>query len=658
MGDTRGNVARSRNEAVGVFGHQRRLGLGGTDYVLALCALLFVLTLGTQATTQWLAHRLSYQPGLGRPWVEARVNAPPLYPTWRALSWQSRLRGTSAMERLAQQSEAFLRLSLLSAMMTGAMIIAARRKQARNRISEIHGSARWATKEDIDRANLFSRDGVVVGGWVEQRSDRLRYLRHNGPEHVLTFAPTGSGKGVGLVIPTLLSWAQSALVLDPKGENFALTSGYRASLGHRVYRLDFAADPSGTAAFNPLTAVRVGTTQGTADAQRLARMIVDPDGKQFEGPGKHWAETGSSLLTGAMLHVLYRERLRGRVATLTDVIDELTDRRRTHDDVLASWLEFPHDPNYLEGWNDGEPVHTHPVVAATAREQLNREPKERGAVLSSSVAPLTLFRDPLLAANTSRSDFAIEDLMDAEVPLAVYLVLRPSDIHRLRPIVRIFMDLALRRLVETMTFVAGQQLPSHRHRLLLMLDEFPVLGKLDVFSESLAYIRGWGIKAYLIAQDYEQLRAAYGDRETISSNCHLKLAYAPTKLETAKLLSALVGNTTVIKRTPGRSAPWSSQQRSTETDQELARPLLTPDECMQLPGARKQDERIVEAGTMLIFASGFPAIYGKQTLFFLDPVLRARSRFEASSTVAESSREGRERAPLSTAEGAVLEDES
>jgi type IV secretion system protein VirD4 len=243
------------------------------------------------------------------------------------------------------------------------------------------------------------------------------------------------------------------------------------------------------------------------------------------------------------------------------------------------------------------------------------------------------------AANTSRSDFAIEDLMDAEVPVAVYLVLRPSDIHRLRPIVRIFMDLTLRRLVETMTFAAGQQLPSHRHRLLLMLDEFPVLGRLDVFSESLAYIRGWGINAYLIAQDYEQLRAAYGDRETISSNCHLKLAYAPTKLETAKLLSAMVGNATVVKRSPGKATPWSQGQGAAASDQEMARPLLTPDECMQLPGARKRDERIVEAGRMLILASGFPAIYGRQTLFFLDPVLRARSRL-ASSTQPQASREG------------------
>jgi type IV secretion system protein VirD4 len=328
--------------------------------------------------------------------------------------------------------------------------------------------------------------------------------------------------------------------------------------------------------------------------------------------------------------VLYRERQQGRVAALSDVVAELTDRHRTHDEILRSWLKFSHDPGHIEGWEDGIPCATHPVVAATAREQLNREEKERGAVLSSAVAPLTLFRDPLLAANTSRSDFTISDLMDAATPVTVYLVLRPSDIHRLRPIVRIFMDLALRRLVETMSFVAGQQLPAHRHKLLLMLDEFPVLGKLDIFSESLAYIRGWGIKAYLIAQDYEQLRAVYSDRETISSNCHLKIAYAPTKVETARTLSAMIGNTTAVKRMPRRGMFGSSAPHAANSEQEVARPLLTPEECMQLPGARKKGDQIVDAGAMLVLAAGSPAIYGRQTLYFLDDVLVERARMDVA----------------------------
>lgn len=626
------SARRGQNEAFGEFGHHRVRASLTVDAMIAALVLLGSAGVGQQLITQWMAHRLQYQEALGDAWsVGEGTESTPLYAPWKGYLWTRRLVRTPHSAAFAKQCEAAHRLTFTGAVALAAFALSARRRRANNRIAEIHGSARWADKRDIESAGLRASSGVVVGGWVDRQANRLRYLRHDGPEHVLTFAPTGSGKGVGLVIPTLLSWPHSALVLDPKGENFALTSGYRRSLGQRVYKLDFAAEPSETAAFNALAMVRVGTSQATADAQRLARMIVDPDGKQFEGPGKHWAETGSSLLTGAILHVLYRERASGRVATMADVVTELTDRHRTHDEVLESWLKFAHDPTYLEAWYDDGPSATHPVVAATAREQMNREEKERGAVLSSAVAPLAIFRDALLAANTSRSDFSIEELMDGEQPATVYLVLRPADIHRLRPLVRIFLDLVLRRLVETMHFVAGEQVRAHRHRLLLMLDEFPVLGRLDVFSEALAYIRGWGIKAYLIAQDYEQLRAAYGERETISSNCHIKLAYAPTKLETAKLLSALVGTTTVIKRLPSRGGAGGVVQRTAESEQEVARPLLTPDECMQLPGAKKVEQRITEAGDMLIMVAGFPAVYGKQTLYFLDETLAARVRLGAST---------------------------
>jgi type IV secretion system protein VirD4 len=591
---------------------------------------LGLLALAHQLRTQWLAEALGQQAALGKPAFVAY--GIPVYGFWRSSAWVERLSQVPEAADIVRNATlwSFLSTALCTVLTVHLFVRGARAD--RNRADELHGSAHWARREDIERAGLFAIKGIVAGKWLEVRWffwTIARYLRHFGPEHVLAFAPTGTGKGVGLVLPTLLTWPESCVVLDPKGENYAKTSGWRQSIGQQIFKLDFSAHPSETAGFNPLSAVRLRTAHETADVQRIARLIVDPDGRQFEGSNKHWAETASSLLTGAILHVLYREGEEGRCATLADVVSELSDKHRSHAQVLLDWGNFAHDPTFLQGWqDDGVPTATHPVVAASAREQLNREEKERGAVLSSAITPLALFRDPVLAANTSRSDFSIEQLMDQERPVTLYFVLPSDDIQRLRPIVRIMFDVMLRRLMPPMSIVDGDLVTSHKHQLLLLLDEFPILGKLEVFSEALAYMRGWGIRAYLICQDYEQLRATYGDRETISSNCQLQLAYAPNKFETAKHLSQMAGTMTAVKRavSASQSIGRFASSRNSESEQEVSRPLVTPDECMRLPGPRKRGKEIVKPGDMLVFFAGSPPIYAQQPLYFRDPTLLARSR--------------------------------
>ena len=144
---------------------------------------------------------------------------------------------------------------------------------------ELHGSARWAEKRDVKASGLFHEKGVVVGGWPGMFGTQT--LRHDGPEHVLCFAPTRSGKGIGLVLPTLLSWQESVLVLDIKGENYALTAGYRASLGHKVIKFE-PTNMDGSHGYNPLAEIRIGTGHVVEDCQNIAMMIIDPDGKGFK----------------------------------------------------------------------------------------------------------------------------------------------------------------------------------------------------------------------------------------------------------------------------------------------------------------------------------------------------------------------------------------
>src|SRR5262249_12794078 len=147
-------------------------------------------------------------------------------------------------------------------------------KQLSANAEDLHGSARWASPVDIETTGLIDApQGVYVGGWHDRAAGRLHYLRHDGPEHVLAFAPTRSGKGVGLVIPTLLAWSESAVIYDIKGENWAKTAGFRAQCGHLCFKFSPVEQGNGSR-FNPLAEVRIGTPRDVSDAQNIAKIIV------------------------------------------------------------------------------------------------------------------------------------------------------------------------------------------------------------------------------------------------------------------------------------------------------------------------------------------------------------------------------------------------
>ena len=262
---------------------------------------------------------------------------------------------------------------------------------------------------------------------------------------------------------------------------------------------------------------------------------------------------------------------------------------------------------------------------------LDRPEEEAGSVLSSAKSYLSLYRDPIVASNISDSDFCIKDLMHHENPVSLYIVSHPNDKSRLRPIIRILINMIVRKLADEMAFKDGKPIAHYKHKLLLMLDEFPSLGKLEIFQESLAFIAGYGMKAYLICQDLNQLKSretGYGHDEAITSNCHIQTAFAPNRIETAEHLSKLTGQTTVIKEQITTSGRRSSMMHGhvTRTLQETQRALLTPDECMRLPGPTKDaDGKITKPGDMIIYVAGFPAIYGKQPLYFQDAIFAARA---------------------------------
>jgi len=202
------------------------------------------------------------------------------------------------------------------------------------------------------------------------------------------------------------------------------------------------------------------------------------------------------------------------------------------------------------------------------------------------------------------------------------------------PLIRIIISQTIRTLVEKMEFKDGRSVRHYKHRLLLMLDEFMSLGKVDILEEALHYMAGYGLKGYLIAQDIEQIRSrdrGYGNEETVSSGCHVKNAFAPNKPETAKYISEMCGDTTVVKEAITVSGKRTGiiLGNVSRTLQETKRPLLTADECRRLPGALKNEAgEIYEPGDMLISVAGFPVIYGKQILYFKDQTFIKRAKVE------------------------------
>jgi type IV secretion system protein VirD4 len=421
----------------------------------------------------------------------------------------------------------------------------------------------------------------------------------------------------------MLSWPASAVVTDLKGELWALTAGWRQKYANnKVLRFEPAAGNGGVR-WNPLDEIRLETEYEVGDVQNLAQLIVDPDGKGLES---HWAKTSFALLVGVILHALYVAKHNGGYATLPKIDEMLADPEKDISELWTEMTTFAHVNGAV-----------HPAVGSAARDMIDRPEEEAGSVLSTAKSYLSLYRDPVVARNVSRSDFRIKDLMHMDNPATLYIVTQPNDKARLRPLVRIMVNMVVRLLADKMDFENGRPVAHYKHRLLMMLDEFPSLGKLEILQESLAFVAGYGIKCYLICQDINQLKSretGYGPDETITSNCHVQNAYPPNRVETAEHLSRLTGQTTVVKEqitTSGKRTSAMMGQVS-RTIQEVQRPLLTPDECLRMPGPRKAASgEIEEAGDMVVYVAGYPAIYGKQPLYFKDPTFQKRAAIPAPS---------------------------
>ena len=384
-----------------------------------------------------------------------------------------------------------------------------------------HGSARWATAREVRQAGLYGKSGVVLGRHAG------RVLCDGSETHVLLVAPTRSGKGVGVIIPTLLSWPASAIVLDPKdGENYDVTGPWRAQhAGNQIAYFTPCRTPH--ACINVLDTIRLGEPTEVWDTDCVAQSLVAPHKMVREtGATLHFRDLAAMVLKASILHVKYTVRL----ASLARVWYFLAQQ---HDDLKGCLKTLQTTAHHAAG------VHQAIATLTTALRNITGD-RELSSVWTTAIRPLELYNDPLIARSTDSSTFALEDLQYGATPMTLYLVApSPRALTRLHPLYRVILDVAMARLME-------HKVRSWQHRLLLCTDELPAHGYIHAIDQGAADMAGYGMKGLFVVQDIEQLEEVYGEKNNLWGNTEIKLFHAPTNDQTARRIAdRLMGEGTV-----------------------------------------------------------------------------------------------------------------
>lgn len=626
--------------------------------------------------TQNIAKDCAYDPILGTGFTISDMK---IYAPWMFFVWKAKF--GFVIPIIINSAQKYLIIGSVIGFFLGAFVV----KNMQNLSS--YGTAKWASSKDIRKAGIGQPDGVTIGinpykfkSYTDENIFK-KLLHDNGPAHIGVFAPTRSGKGAAIIIPTCLEWKHSLVVLDLKGENFNFTASYRKkALKNKIIKFEPFCEDGTSAKWNPIAEIRMGTNKEISDVMSLAHMIADPTGKGGEKGDSHWIDTSTALIQTVILHLLYAHKRQDLpVPTLSDVSNFLSSKAMPFDDAIEQMKGYAHIStkdffennilekiygNYIlsdfEAFNknltdkgiivnsirlkeiklklreetleliekysskfrtireiqeyykdefkngnlnfeeEDSPFNvllTHPKVADGAAECQNRDAREQGSVTSSANAKFNLYRDPIIAKNTSCSEFVSTDVMNPDKPLTIYLVIPPNKVQDAIPLIRIFINYVLDRNMESMKFSESKK----KQRCLFLLDEFPQLGRIEKMETGMAIMAGYGLKVLLIAQDVNQVNKNYSKDNSIISNCHIRIFYTPNDTETAKNICDFLGKETIKVANESQAGSFKTNKSWNQAGREL----LTLSEITQLP---KDDE--------IILMAGLPPIKAKKAWYF------------------------------------------
>lgn len=442
----------------------------------------------------------------------------------------------------------------------------------------LHGVANFATDVEIAKAGLRETKGILLA------RHKGRFLYAGAEAHVLLRVPTGSGKGVGVVIPNLLNWVGSVVCLDIKRENFIKTAGFRKSAGQAVYLFD-PLDPDGaTAHYNPLAYIkRDAEIDVINELQKIGNMLfptpqngdpfwVDSARTGFIGVGAYIAATPALPFTlGQIYRDLTESNPQGRFPALIK-------EREAADDPLPSFC----------------------VTALT--DFCTGSDKTFDGVKKTITSRLGLWLNPRVDEATSSSDFDLRDLRNW--PMSIYLAVSPNNIDRVAPLY----NLVFQQLVDLNTDPdSGEFNPQTQKRVLVLLDEFARLGHAPVIVAAISYIRSFGLNLLIVVQTAAQVRRLYGDdgAEDIVTNSDVQIVYTPGTYRDAKEISEQLGTHGLAAKSKSRSAGWFGKSNNSISESEQARSLMLPQEVQTMP-----------LTDVLIFKRGTPPIKATKLLYY------------------------------------------
>lgn len=533
----------------------------------ALLILFIGFTLVCTVGTQYFAFKVHYKPIL-KPLFN-RVYFP-----YSIISWGFKYRDT-APTLVNMVASLMNTVAILYSFVIYLLILKLSQKK------NTHGSARFSTDKELKKANVLAphfpktselyQDGVILG-----RTSNLKTIIDANPTHILVIAPSRSGKGIGSILPTLVNWRGSVICFDIKGENFQHTSKFRQEkLKNKVLRLA-PCDPLGSSKYNPLNEIRIRTGAEIKDTEVISNILVS------DGAGEkkdHFQIAATTVFTTIILHLLYSKE----EASLADVYDFLTS---ADGDLVEKFtrllnIKYMSDKNIIKSIYKDSPYEdgVHPIIVQGANEILNKSDRERASVISTAINRLLLFKDPIVRNNTKESDFKLADILDYDEPVSLYFCAQNEDMDRLGVYIRVvltqFMNISMRK-------------ENHKHKCLMLLDEFPLYGKLDTIQDALGVIASYGIKIMLIAQNKEQIEQKYGKVNTIKQGCASTMFYAPnsTDYETQKLISDILGNKTITYKTSSNKKFGGVFEGNVNVNTK-ARKLLEPDEVLSTLGNDK-----------------------------------------------------------------------
>lgn len=594
--------------------------------------------------TQTFAKYTGYAKGLGKPLMV--VKEIPIYPPHKYLEW-GKYKDNAPQAYQKANGNFFMGL-VIGMFLVGAI------NYKKQKVTT-HGSAEWASKNDIDEMGFFpyketgliikkkpyekdykysgtlgiyqknilknqtinkklrepeyKKDGVFIG-----RDKWGRDLIDNSSGHVMMIAKTGGGKGVSVVLPTLWTWKGGSLINDIKGENWQYTASYRRNvLGHKVLRFQATADgiTSVSCKYNPLVEIRKGTVFEYQDAKIIAETLIAPEKAKdpFFGP------SAVNYLTAVILHVLYIKQ--NKVASLADVYRFITSPDSSEEDKLEQMRTAIHNSDGKESLfeeiygeviilDDIERPRTHPIVSPVGAEMMGRAPNERSGIISSAKTELAVFVVPTIARNTDSSDFRIDDLMNYEVPVDLYFVTPPNAVDISAALLKLFINQIVFILTNNMDINDRGENVAFKHRFLFLMDELPAIGRVELFHKAISYIRGYGMKALIIIQDMKQLKAIYGENNSFLGNMTTSIYYSTNDVDTAQYIEKRIGNTTVL--TTSKSYKGGGFLPSVNYNKSYAgRPLITAGEIHNL-----------DENTSIILKAGTKPIQGKLAKWYVD----------------------------------------